>query len=213
MKATFVGLILVLAFASFASGAGTSIMVIDGSVFYNDGATLVPDGWNVDVTNKTQGLRQSSTTGDAGPGRYSVTFIDILGGIVAQTGDDIEVVVTDADSNEHRVIYILTDEDIAASRTTIDVVIAVPATGSISGSVTDAATGGAIEKAFILAIQLPTKDKAWALTGKSGTYDISDLVPGFYLVIAIKKGYNPGVEIAIVKAGEVTTVDFMLTPK
>jgi len=101
-------------------------MAIDGSVFYNDGVTLVSDGLDVKVTNITQDLSQPSTTGDAGAGRYSVTFIDILGGIVAAVGDEIEIIVTDVDGNEHSLTYILTAEDITASSATVDVTTDVP---------------------------------------------------------------------------------------
>jgi hypothetical protein len=105
----------------------TSILAVDGSVFYDDGATLVPNGWNVDVINNTRGLSLSSTTGDAGQGRYGVTFLTFdPTGIVASSGDELEIVVTDSDGNEHSLTYNLTNGDINASSATVDVVIDVP---------------------------------------------------------------------------------------
>ena len=102
----------------------TSIIAIDGSVFSDDGATLVPDGWNVNVTNNTQGISQASITGDAGSGKYSVTFLTLdTEAIVAATGDEIEIVITDTDGNEYSLTYILTDEDIDTNTTTIDFVV------------------------------------------------------------------------------------------
>ncbi|MBC8235375.1 hypothetical protein H8E77_38000 [bacterium] len=116
--------ILFLACFLVAGAKETLLMVIDGSVFSDDGATLVPNGWNVDVTNKTQNLNQSSITGEAGDGRYSVTFIDLGGGIVAATGDEIEIVITDTDGNKHGSrTYILTDENIDTGNATIDVIV------------------------------------------------------------------------------------------
>ena len=89
-----------------------------------------------------------------------------------------------------------------------------PKTGYIDGLVTDVDTAEPIERALLIAIQLPSKDKFFApFTDEDGYYDISDLAPGLYLVIAIKKGYNPGVKIAKVVAGEGTWVEFWLTPK
>jgi len=86
--------------------------------------------------------------------------------------------------------------------------------GYIDGLVTDVDTAEPIERALVLAIQLPSKDKFFSpFTDEDGYYDISDLAPGLYLVIAIKKGYNPGVKIAQVVAGEGTWVEFWLTPK
>ena len=86
-------------------------------------------------------------------------------------------------------------------------------TGYIDGLVTDVDTAEPIERALVLAIQLPSKDKFFApFTDEDGYYDIPDLAPGLYLVIAIKKGYNPGVKIAQVVAGEGTWVEFWLTP-
>jgi len=61
--------ILFLACFLVASAKDTLLIVIDGSVFSDDGATLVPNGWDVDVTNKTRNLNQSSITGEAGDGR------------------------------------------------------------------------------------------------------------------------------------------------
>ena len=124
----FLSVVLFLACSLAASAQKTtSLIAIDGSVFYNDGVTLVPNGWNVDVTNKTKTLSQVSKTGDAGPGRYSVTFIDIMGAIVATTGDEIEIVVTDADGNKYGKMYILTDQDIDIGSATVNVVIDISA--------------------------------------------------------------------------------------
>ena len=134
MKSACLCLILVLVIAGFSYSAQTSCIAIDGSVFYDDGVTPVPNGWNVDVTNKTQNLSQVSKTGD-GPGRYSVTFITFdPEAIVAATGDKIDVAVTDADGNpvqiidangnkQDSLIYILTDEDIDMGSAAVNVVI------------------------------------------------------------------------------------------
>jgi len=126
MKLKILAILIMLIFVCYSHirAQETSVIAIEGSVFSNDGATLAPNGWNVDVTNKTQNLKQSSITGEAGDGRYSVTFIDLGGGILAATGDEIEIVVTDADGNKQEsATYILTDEDIDIGNATIDVVV------------------------------------------------------------------------------------------
>ena len=114
--------LLLLICSLMLSAKETLLMVIDGSVFYNDGVTLVPNGWKVEVTNKTRNLSQSRITGEAGNGRYSVTFIDIFGDIVAATGDEIELVVIDTDGKKRgSMTYILTDEDMNTINATIDI--------------------------------------------------------------------------------------------
>jgi hypothetical protein len=117
--------VILFACSLVISAKETSLMTIDGSVFYSDGTTLVPNGWNANVTNKTKKLSQSSKTGDTGPGRYGVTFIDFMGSIIAATGDEIEIVITDAEGNEQgSTTYIFTDKDIDASTATIDIKLA-----------------------------------------------------------------------------------------
>lgn len=125
----FLGIVILFACSLVAGAKEASLIAIDGSVFYDDGSTLVPDGWNVVVKNKTQNLTQSSKTGDAGTGRYSVTFLTFdPAAIVAATGDEIEVVITDADGNSVKInkqeslTYILTDKDLDASSATINAV-------------------------------------------------------------------------------------------
>jgi hypothetical protein len=86
--------------------------------------------------------------------------------------------------------------------------------GYIEGLVTDVDTAEPLERALVIAIQLPSRDQFLApFTDGEGYYDISDLAAGLYLVLAIKRGYNPGVRLAKVIAGEGTWVEFWLTPK
>ncbi|MBM3238713.1 T9SS type A sorting domain-containing protein [Candidatus Poribacteria bacterium] len=121
----FLSVVILFACSLVVSAKETSLMTIDGSVFYSDGTTLVPNGWNANVTNTTKKLSQSSKTGDTGPGRYGVTFIDFMGSIIAATGDEIEIVITDAEGNEQGITtYIFTDKDIDANTTTIDIKLA-----------------------------------------------------------------------------------------
>jgi hypothetical protein len=151
-----------------------------------------------------------------------VTFIDISGGIVAATGDEIEIVITDADGNpvqiidkdgnkQDSLIYILTDADIDANYVTIDVVTAVSITGSINGTIIDL-TGTPL-RALVIAINSETKEKDKTVTDVDGYYEILNLEPGIYWVLCIKKGYKLGIKKAEVVAGQPTTVDFQLIPK
>jgi len=118
----FLGVILIFMCSVVVSAKETLILVIDGSVFWN--GELAPNGWNVEVTNKTQNLNQSSKTGTAGDGRYGVTFLTLEPeGVVAATDNEIEIVVTDADGNERSKNYKLDDNDIDANSATIDIFI------------------------------------------------------------------------------------------
>jgi len=81
-------------------------------------------------------------------------------------------------------------------------------TGSINGIVTDADTGKPIEKAFVIAIK-----ESWALTRPDGSYEITDLKPDIYLLIAIKKGYKAGFAKITVECDKTTTQDFELKPE
>jgi hypothetical protein len=79
----------------------------------------------------------------------------------------------------------------------------------IEGKVKDERTQDPIRFAIVLAIQLPSKDVFWALTDNNGYYNI--VCPaGLYLVIAIKKNYQPAWQIANVPPGGCVTKDFDL---
>jgi len=84
-------------------------------------------------------------------------------------------------------------------------------TGSINGNVTDLA--GEPLRALVIAINAKTKEKDKVVSDAYGYYEILNLGPGTYLVLAIKKGYKPGVKVIKVVAGEPTPVDFALEPK
>jgi len=81
----------------------------------------------------------------------------------------------------------------------------------IEGKVKDEVTQTPIPFAFVLAIQLPSKDKFWDLTDQNGYYKI-DCPAGLYLVIAIKKPYQPAWKIVNVPPGGCVTADFNLVP-
>ena len=85
--------------------------------------------------------------------------------------------------------------------------------GAINGTVTDKDTGEPIVKAIVIAVNIETKEKSKTVTNGNGNYEIADLQPGIYLVICIKKGYNPGIGKVVVEAGKTTTRDFELVPK
>ena len=85
-------------------------------------------------------------------------------------------------------------------------------TGTINGHVVNPA-GNPIAGAIVIAININTKEKTPTKTNADGYYEIPDLEPGPYLVICIKKGYNPGIAKVVVEAGKTTTRDFELVPK
>ncbi|MBM3240060.1 T9SS type A sorting domain-containing protein [Candidatus Poribacteria bacterium] len=81
--------------------------------------------------------------------------------------------------------------------------------GSIKGVVADTA-GNPIERAFVITIK---PIKKWALTKPDGSYEITELEPGEYFMIAIKEGYKASLAKVTVEANKVTEHDFILKPK
>jgi hypothetical protein len=79
----------------------------------------------------------------------------------------------------------------------------------IEGKVKDAITGGPIQGAFVIAIQLPSTNKFWKLTDNNGYYKIQ-CPAGWYIVIAIKKPYQPAWKIVNVPNTGCVTADFDL---
>jgi len=91
-----------------------------------------------------------------------------------------------------------------------------PEFGSISGRVTDEATGLPIIMAHVIATGVShwTYEEAW--TDSSGYYMIRDLCPDAYFVNAAKPGYVPEIypDSVIVMPGQNTPdIDFALTPE
>jgi hypothetical protein len=89
----------------------------------------------------------------------------------------------------------------------------VSPSGAIEGNVRDGLTGGPIHQAIVIAINIETKEKAFGRTDSDGSYEIPDLKQGNYLVLCIKRGYEPGITRALVMVDEVTIVNFTLKPK
>ena len=72
-------------------GNTANIFIVSGQV--TDANDLLLDGLEVIVSNETKNLTQTKITGDSGRGVYAATFIDLFGGSVADTGDEIKVIV------------------------------------------------------------------------------------------------------------------------
>lgn len=86
-------------------------------------------------------------------------------------------------------------------------------TGAIGGKVIDARTLKPLPRAFVLAIKLPDKEKAFAVTDGNGVYKITDLMPATYFVLCFKKGYNFAFAFPVkVECDKTTVVDFKLAP-
>ncbi len=81
--------------------------------------------------------------------------------------------------------------------------------GTISGTVTDAATTNPIPDATIAVFQERTFIDS-AITDINGDYTIPDLAPGDYTVLAIKEGYQSAFSQKTVIAGMTTIADFAL---
>jgi len=85
-------------------------------------------------------------------------------------------------------------------------------TGSMNGHVIDRNTGNPL-RALVIAINYETQEKDRTVADSNGYYEMKDLEPGTYLVIAIKGGYRAGFAKVTVEAGKTTTQDFQLRPK
>ncbi len=82
-------------------------------------------------------------------------------------------------------------------------------TGTIAGTVTDSLSGNPLPGANVVIVGT----QIGAATNANGRYEISGLEPGTYNVAATFVGYGNKVERDVqVSAGEVTQVDFQLTP-
>jgi protocatechuate 3,4-dioxygenase beta subunit len=91
-----------------------------------------------------------------------------------------------------------------------------PARGSISGLVIDKNTGEPIAGTYILAMRRRMRGMGRAITGPDGTYQIENLLPGEYQVMARHPDYLPEVypELVVVREGQNTPdINFALTPR
>ncbi|MBC8231221.1 T9SS type A sorting domain-containing protein [bacterium] len=98
----------------------TNTLAITGTV-YRETKEVAEDDLSVEVNIITQDLTEISTTGTAGKGQYSVTFLDMQKP-VAKAGDEILVTVKDAQGKlvgQSR--YTLTAAEVEANVTKVDV--------------------------------------------------------------------------------------------
>ena len=80
--------------------------------------------------------------------------------------------------------------------------------GAISGSVTDAATGDALENARVVLVG-PNRIEA---TNREGRYTFRSVEPGSHQVRVLRVGYRPATDSVSVPQGETVALDFGLTP-
>ncbi len=81
------------------------------------------------------------------------------------------------------------------------------ATGTLSGTVSNASTSAGIGGATVLVIQTQQQ----ATTRSDGTYSIR-VAPGTYILLAVAPGFEAREQSVSAKAGETITADFALTP-
>lgn len=86
---------------------------------------------------------------------------------------------------------------------------APPATGNISGTVTNADDGTAIAGATVLVEDTGQS----AITDASGDYSIADVPTGDHMVTASADGFESASQIVTVLESATTTADFALTPE
>lgn len=80
--------------------------------------------------------------------------------------------------------------------------------GTISGKVTDQATGQALEAARVIL----TGTNLIETTNREGEYTFRTVAPGTYQVRVLRLGYRPVTQPATVGAGEAVPLDFAMTP-
>src|SRR5215207_5390021 len=80
--------------------------------------------------------------------------------------------------------------------------------GTITGRVTDQATGDPLENARVVLVR-PNRIEA---TGRDGRYFFRGVEPGSYLIRVLRLGYRPASDTVAVAAGEAATLDFALVP-
>ena len=82
----------------------------------------------------------------------------------------------------------------------------------INGNVTDLEENP-IADAIVIVISAETRERYRVVTDASGYYEVTDLAPGNYWIICIKRGYKIGLANVGVAPGETTTQDFELVPR
>jgi TonB-linked SusC/RagA family outer membrane protein len=80
--------------------------------------------------------------------------------------------------------------------------------GSITGTVTDQATGDPLEAARVVLVG-PNRIES---TGRDGRYNFRGVASGSHQVRVLRLGYRPVTDSTQVAAGEAATLDFALTP-
>jgi hypothetical protein len=88
--------------------------------------------------------------------------------------------------------------------------------GTIAGTVTDADTNEPIEGALIHAGLMHGARGNRAISGEDGTYLLENLVPGYYHLIAVARGYEPARypdSVFLENGGSVEDIDFQLVPR
>jgi hypothetical protein len=174
---------------------GTNIMDIHGSIFQKDGVRRAPNGLKVTVTNKTRSLSLFSETGDAGDGKYSVLFMDILGGIVASSGDEIEIIVVDVTGKEvGKAIHTLTGTEIEKRQAIIDVITTLGVSpGDVSGNGTVSAYDAAMVLQYVVGLITLTDTQIEAAdVSKNGTVSAYDAALILQYVLGLITSFTEG---------------------
>jgi len=105
----------------------TGRFAVVGEVYQADSKTLVSESLTVTVKNLTTGSQRTTTTGgDAGKGRYSVSFVDTEKNRAAAVGDEIELTVMQGTKSVSNPIkHEVTIDDIRQGRAIINVVTTI----------------------------------------------------------------------------------------
>jgi hypothetical protein len=105
-----------------AQETGTSVFVVYGTMYEEDGITPVNDDYLITVEIPLEGRISTLTLGENdGIGRFSVVWIDYEGGAVVNSGDRVVVKAMKTGENTFGRYYTVTGDDVAANRVRIDI--------------------------------------------------------------------------------------------
>lgn len=146
-------------------------LVVLGNIFLEDGESPVDTGLSVTVTNRTRSLTQPGVT--EADGYYQVTFVG-LGNVVAETDDELVVMVEDADGNTFEGMpYALTGDNLNDREAEINVTTDFTADPTkvmvVQGTVMNP-DGSRAEAGIVVAVTIGDRDPGMTTTDADGSY-------------------------------------------
>jgi len=152
--------------------AATKVLAITGSVTLENGQVVAPAGIKVAVENT--GITQSTSVESGADGSYSGTFFDPLK-IVAESGNVLNITVTDALGETSQLTHTLTTAEVNGSQASVDLATDLPArTSSLTVAGQVYLTGGEVKAQSGLTVTVAVGEaKSTATTDSTGAYSVN----------------------------------------